>query len=464
MPAAYTRSTNRLRRTISKVSATLFATGLAGSVWYGGHTATRVDAADLLVQPPPVPAAHGRPDSRGSLLQLAGGPTLPIEQVLEVKQGDTLMGLLVNAGVPRAEAHNAITALEEVFTPRELMPGQEIRLNLAVEPARFSRPVPQLVGLSLQPSVERNVMVTRGLDGGFTAEAIERPLSVQIAFSGSTIDSSLFEAAQASALPPPVLSELIRAFSYDVDFQRDLQPDDRYEVLYERLEDEDGNLARTGDVLYASLNLSGKTIGIYRYTDRDGFTDFYDGEGHSLRKALLRTPIDGARISSGFGMRKHPILGYSKMHKGMDFAAPSGTPIFAAGNGTIAKIGRNGGYGNYIRIKHANGYSTAYAHMSKFAKGLKQGSRVHQGDVIGYVGTTGRSTGPHLHYEVLVSDKQVNPNSIKLPTGQTLTGKEYDQFLVRKAEIDALRSDLVGPLLLVNQSGCRITGAIALHC
>lgn len=414
---------------------------------------TRVDAADLMTQPSlAAPAAHGRPDPRGSMLQLAGGPGLPMEQVLEVKQGDTLMGLLIDAGVPRAEAHNAITALEEVFPPRELMPGQEITLNLSMEPVRFvSQSTPQLVGLRLQPSVERDVKVTRGLDGGFVAEATERPLSVEVAFAGSGIQSSLFEAAQAAELPPAVLSEVIKAFSYDVDFQRDLQPDDQYEVLYERYEDEAGNLARTGDVLFASLTLSGKTIAVYRYTDRDGFTDFYDGKGNSLRKALLRTPIDGARISSGFGMRKHPILGYSRMHKGMDFAAPSGTPIYAAGNGTIAKIGRNGGYGNYIRIKHANGYSTAYAHMSKFAKGLKQGSRVHQGDVIGYVGTTGRSTGPHLHYEVLVKSEQVNPKSIKLPTGQTLTGKEYDRFLIRKAEIDALRNDLADPIFLVKR-------------
>ena len=238
------------------------------------------------------------------------------------------------------------------------------------------------------------------------------------------------------------MSEVIKAFSYDVDVQRDIQPGDLYGVVYERFEDEDGNLARTGDVLFASMTLSGKAIGIYRYTDRDGFTDYYDQDGHSLRKALLKTPIDGARISSGFGMRKHPILGYSKMHKGIDFAAPSGTPIYAAGNGTIVKIGRNGGYGNYVKIKHANGYATAYAHLSKFAKGLKNGSKVKQGDVIAYVGSTGRATGPHLHYEVMVSGSQVNPKDVKLPTGTTLTGKELALFETRRNEIDKLREDL----------------------
>jgi murein DD-endopeptidase MepM/ murein hydrolase activator NlpD len=292
------------------------------------------------------------------------------------------------------------------------------------------------------------VTVTRGLDGGFIAEAVERPLSVEVALAGSSIESSLFEAGEADELPPAVLSEVIKALSYDVDFQRDIQPGDLYEVMYERFEDENGILARTGDVMFASMTLSGKTIAIYRYTDSEGFTDFYDAEGHSLRKALLKTPIDGARISSGFGMRKHPILGYSKMHKGIDFAAPNGTPIYAAGNGTIVKIGRNGSYGNYIQIKHANGYATAYAHLSKFAKGLKNGSKVKQGDVIAYVGATGRATGPHLHYEVLVAGKQVNPKDIKLPTGTTLAGNELKLFQSRRDEIDRLRKNL-GPSVLV---------------
>ncbi len=425
----------------------LIATGLAGSVWYGGHMTTRVDAADLhpFAHSGPVaaPAPHGRPGESAGTLQLAGASLLPFEQVVEVKQGDTLMALLIDAGVVREEAHSAILALEEVFAPRELRPGQEIRLNLSVPAVRFiSQRPPLLVGLSLQPSIERNVSVTRGLDGGFVAEAIERPLSVQLARAGSGIESSLFEAGEADKLPPTVMGEVIKAFSYDVDFQRDIQPGDLYEVIYERFDDEDGNLARTGDVLFASMTLSGKTIGIYHYTDRDGFSDYYDQDGHSLRKALLKTPIDGARISSGFGMRKHPILGYSKMHKGVDFAAPSGTPIYAAGNGTIVKIGRNGGYGNYIKIKHANGYATAYAHLSKFAKGLKNGSKVKQGDVIAYVGTTGRSTGPHLHYEVLVSGSQVNPKDVKLPTGTTLTGKELALFETRRDEINKLRENL----------------------
>lgn len=407
----------------------------------------RVDAADLHsfagTGPAAAAASHGRPDRSAATVQLAGASLLPFEQVVEVKQGDTLMALLIDAGVGREEAHSAILALEEVFAPRELRPGQEIRLNLSVAPVRFiSQRPPQLVGLSLQPSIERNVSVTRGLDGGFVAEAIDRPLSVQLALAGSSIESSLFEAGEDDKLPPAVMSEVIKAFSYDVDFQRDIQPGDLYEVIYERFEDEDGNLARTGDVLFASMTLSGKAIGIYRYTDRDGFADYYDQDGHSLRKALLKTPIDGARISSGFGMRKHPILGYSKMHKGVDFAAPSGTPIYAAGNGTIVKIGRNGGYGNYVKIKHANGYATAYAHLSKFAKGLKNGSKVKQGDVIAYVGSTGRATGPHLHYEVMVSGSQVNPKDVKLPTGTTLTGKELALFEARRDEINKLREDL----------------------
>jgi len=190
-------------------------------------------------------------------------------------------------------------------------------------------------------------------------------------------------------------------------------------------------------------------IEVYRFTPSDGRTDYFKPNGESIRRALLRTPIDGARISSGFGMRKHPILGYSRMHKGIDFAAPTGTPIFAAGDGVITQIGRNGGYGNYIRIRHNSRYSTAYAHISRFAKGIRKGSRVRQGQVIAYVGSTGRSTGPHLHYEVLVEGKQTNPRSIKLPTGQILEGEDLKAFQAAKTEIDRLRNGLRHDRLLI---------------
>ncbi len=249
-----------------------------------------------------------------------------------------------------------------------------------------------------------------------------------------------FQAGQEAGVPTPVMIELIHAFSYDVDFQREVRKADNFELLYESHYDAGGNLAKTGAVIYAALTLSGRQLELYRFMPKSGLTDYFDAQGQSVRKALLRTPVDGARVSSRFGMRKHPILGYSKMHQGVDFAAPRGTPVFAAGDGVIAQSGRNGGYGKYVRIRHTSNYHTAYAHLQKFAKGQKSGQRVKQGDIIGYVGSTGRSTGPHLHYEVLKNGRQVNPTELKLPKGEKLRGADLKAFVKERARTDRLRA------------------------
>lgn len=375
-------------------------------------------------------------------------PNGPIEQIIQVQKGDTLMSVLADAGIKLDEAHAATVALSDVFSPRQLKPGQPIKLTLAPsgqDDAEFDGSGSselQLMALSLQPSVARNVELVRGLDGAFTAQSTDVPLHREMARAAGSIQSSLFEAGQADGVPIEVMSEIIHAFSYDVDFQREIQPGDRYEVLYERYADGDGNLAKIGNILYASLTLSGRQLRLYRYTMADGRADWFNPKGDSVRKALLRTPVDGAKITSGFGMRMHPILGYSLMHKGVDFGAPIGTPIYAAGDGVIQQIGPFSSYGNYIRVKHTSQYATAYGHISRFAGSLHVGSRVRQGQVIAYVGMTGRATGPHLHYEVLVNGKQINPQSIKLPTGEKLQGKELKTYLTLVANIDKQRRDL----------------------
>ncbi|WP_373090167.1 M23 family metallopeptidase, partial [Sneathiella sp.] len=236
--------------------------------------------------------------------------------------------------------------------------------------------------------------------------------------------------------------DLIRIFSYDVDFQREIQPGDSFEVYFERFSDENGDILKDGAIHWASMTLSGKKISLYRFkTDDDGFTDYYDEQGRSVKKSLMRTPIDGARLTSGFGKRKHPVLGYTKMHRGVDFGARRGTPIMAAGNGVIERASRYGSFGNYVLIRHNNEYETAYAHMKKFAKGIHKGSHVKQGQIIGYVGTTGRSTGPHLHYEVHKNNRQINPLSVKLPAGRKLTGKMLTAF---SAYADEIRQEVTG--------------------
>jgi murein DD-endopeptidase MepM/ murein hydrolase activator NlpD len=222
---------------------------------------------------------------------------------------------------------------------------------------------------------------------------------------------------------------MIRAFSYDVDFQRDIQPGDKFEVMYERLVDKTGQVVREGDILFASMTLSDDIMPIYRYTDGAGNPDYYNPKGESVRKALLRTPVDGAKITSGFGMRMHPILGFTKMHKGVDFSVRTGTPVMAAGSGTIDYAGAFGAYGYYVRIKHDAIHSTAYAHLSRFAQGIRVGKHVTQGQTVAFSGATGRATGPHLHYEVLVNNAQVNPMSVKFQSGNKLTGGELQRFM-----------------------------------
>lgn len=360
-------------------------------------------------------------------------------EVVLVEQGDTLISILNEAGLDRTEAHDAVETLRPLFNPRDLRIGQEITIALAPDTAGDDENAPRLAELAFDTDVDRRVRLTRGTDGTLTASEERTELTVALARLAGTIDDSLFASAGRAGLPPAVTAELIRMFSYDVDFQRDIHPGDHFELLVERHQDPDGRNLKWGDILYAKMILSGDDMPIYRHSPSDDkIPDFFNPKGESVRKALLRTPIDGARISSGYGMRRHPVLGYSKMHKGLDFAAPTGTPILAAGDGVVDKIGRAGSYGNYIRLRHDGKYSTAYAHLSRFAKGLKPGSRVRQGQTIGYVGTTGRSTGPHLHYEILAGGAQVNPQGVKFQSGRKLAGKELANFNARKREIDKL--------------------------
>jgi len=391
-----------------------------------------------------------QPDANAAASPLSAA----VEQVIQIEKGDTLMSVLTDAGISNNEAHAAVTALSDIFSPRALKPGQPIKLTLSSDDqpdgndGTADQPNLHLMALTLEPSVERHVELTRSLDGAFTAKSKNVPLEIETTRAAGTIQTSLFEAGQAEGVPIEIISEVIHAFSYDVDFQRDFQPGDKFEIVYKRYLNEAGELAKSGDIDFASLTLSGRELKLYRYALPDGRVDWFNPKGDSVRKALLRTPIDGARITSGFGLRMHPILGYSLMHKGVDFGAPMGTPIFAAGDGVIAMIGPSAGYGNYIRIKHNATYATAYGHMSRFAGGLHTGSRVRQGQVIAYVGMTGRATGPHLHFEVLINGQQVNPQSIKLPTGEKLQGKQLKQFLAFVAQLDRQRRDLAQKALV----------------
>ena len=355
-------------------------------------------------------------------------------RAVKVERGDTLMKLLTKNEVDRREAHAAIEALTEVYDPRRMQIGQLFELSL--EDPADTKTSPSLVSLSFKADPVRTIQVRYTDDGAYKADVKEKALQRGDAFGAGVIGSSLYEAAVDAGIPVAVLHDMIRIFSFDVDFQRDIQKGDRFEVLYDEQRTSDGTLVRTGNITYAAMTLSGKELAYYQYTPKSGVTDYFDRKGQSVRKTLMRTPVNGARLSSGFGKRKHPILGFTKMHRGTDFAAPRGTPIMAAGDGVIDYIGRNGSYGNYIRIRHNSTYKTAYAHMSGFERGLTKGARIKQGETIGYIGTTGRSTGPHLHYEVLENGRQRNPMSVKLPAGEKLKGQELKRFAAALPALD----------------------------
>ena len=257
----------------------------------------------------------------------------------------------------------------------------------------------------------------------------------------SEIKNNLYNAAVEASIEPNVIVEFARIFGFEVDFQRDIRKGDWFEILYEKFEDDNNIVQDTGKIIYASMFVNGGEINLYSYDDGKGI-GFYDLKGKSIVKSLMKTPINGARLSSSFGMRKHPILGYNKMHRGTDFAAPTGTPIMASGAGKIIRARWCGGGGNCVKIKHNSTYETVYAHMKSFARGIKEGKRVKQGQIIGYVGSTGLSTGPHLHYEVIVNGKKVNSQKLKLPSGKILKGKTREDFELSRIKIDLKLSDL----------------------
>jgi murein DD-endopeptidase MepM/ murein hydrolase activator NlpD len=429
-----------LRPALAMLSLLLLAEGVAAFLLRTPEPASAPSEASVAAAVPSTSTGRGNQHSRGGIL-----PEALETRSIEVGQGDTLMALLVTAGAAPEEASEAVQALEAIYDPRSLKVGQQITVTFASpgtlapagDPERADTETRRLVDVTVSADVDRKVLASRMLspDDKFSGQEQRQELTPGLSRFAGAIDDSLFEAAGRAGLPAPVTAEVIRLFSYDVDFQRDIHPGDTFEVKVERLFDGDGRAAKDGAITFASLTLSGVTRQLWRFQPSTGEADYFDATGNSVRKALLRTPIDGARITSGFGMRQHPILGYSKMHKGLDFGAATGTPIMAAGDGTVAFAGDKGAYGRYVQLRHPNGYATAYAHMSRIA--VKRGQTVRQGQVIGYVGSTGRSTGPHLHYEVLARDRQLNPAGLKLPAGRKLAGAELVAFQKARTAIDA---------------------------
>ncbi len=356
------------------------------------------------------------------------------ERLVRLRRGEALVDLLRRQGLSAADALAVVRAFSQLADPRRLRAGAAFRLVIGDgEKGEKARRLKQLV---YRPAPDRRLLVTAG-EQGYAARAVPVPASLVYGYARGRITDSLYLDAERAGVPAPLIVETIRALGFAVDFERELWPGDGFEILYTKMLAEDGR-QRPQAVLFVGLTLRGRSLAYYRFTV-DGRTDYFDSQGRSIRRTLMKTPLDGARLTSRFGRRRHPILGYVTTHKGVDFGAPAGTPVYAAGDGVIARAGRHGGYGNYIRIRHNGTYATAYGHLKGFARGIRPGVRVRQGQVIGYVGATGRATGPHLHYEVLVNDRQVNPLTLKLPSGRVLKGAKRAAFESRRAEIDRMR-------------------------
>ena len=376
----------------------------------------------------------------------------------KLERNETLTGLLTRLGASPGDASAALHTLSgtDLLDSRRLLPGK------TQAEAWFEDG--QLSAVSVRAANDASLLITRGPDDAWDALPLYAKLTPGHMRIEAEIETSIYSSALQLGAEDQQVVDFASAFAYDIDFQREIHPGDRFEILFETFYDERGNAVRNGDVLYAALNGKALQRGFYRFAPSDdGVADYFDQNGESATKFLMKTPINGARISSNFGKRKHPISGFTRLHKGTDFAAPTGTPIYAAGNGTVQRASRNGGYGNYIKIKHTRGYETAYAHLSKYAKGIKAGKKVKQGDVIGYVGSTGASTGPHLHYEVYVDGKPVNVMSLKLPNGRKLQDEPamLEEFKAHQAMVDALRAAQGGAMATASLTGTAPSSAAA---
>ena len=354
----------------------------------------------------------------------------------KIQPGETFDKILENYSIDKKEVIKIKKSLEKKVNLNKLNTQQIINFSL-------DKTTNKIKEFTYQISNTQKVVLIRNIEkDNFNKEILTLKLNKETIYKENIILQSLYKAATDEKIPANVIIEFARIYGFQVDFQRDIRKQDKFQIMYEVFLNEKDKIIETGKILFSNLKLSGQDNSLY-YFGKSGSEGHYDKNGKSVKKALMKTPINGARLSSPFGMRKHPIDGFNKMHRGTDFAAPLGTPIMASGDGVIKKAGWCGGGGNCIKIKHNSTYETVYAHMSKFARGMKAGVRVKQGQTIGFVGSTGKSTGPHLHYEVIVNGKKVNSQKLKLPSGKILKGKERKIFETEKIKLDVLKSEKI---------------------
>jgi len=354
----------------------------------------------------------------------------------KIKSGETFDKILEVYSIDKKEIKELKKNLLEKVNINKLNTSQKIQISV-------DKTNNKVIEFIFQTSNTEKIYLSRNIENTkFNQEILTIKLDKKVVYKENLILQSLYKAATDENIPPNTIIEFARIYGFQVDFQRDIRKNDKFQIMYEVFLDQNKKVIETGEILFANLKLSGQDNSLY-FFNKESHEGHYDKNGKSVQKALMKTPINGARLSSSYGMRKHPIDGFNKMHRGTDFAAPMGTPIMASGNGIIKKVGWCGGGGNCIKIKHNSTYETIYAHMSKFARGIKNGVRVKQGQTIGYVGSTGKSTGPHLHYEVVVNGKKVNSQTLKLPSGKILRGKNRKLFEANKIRLEVLKSEKI---------------------
>ena len=354
----------------------------------------------------------------------------------KIKSGETFNNILEGYSININEINIIKKNLIKKININKLNTNQKIQITIDQTNNKIKEFIFEI------SNTEKIYLSRENANKDFSQKILTLKLDKKIIYKENIIKQSLYKAATDQKIPPNTIIEFARIYGFQVDFQRDIRKLDKFQIMYEIFTDKNNKVIETGNILYANLKLSGQDNSLYFYDEKKN-EGHYDKNGKSVRKALMKTPINGARLSSSFGMRKHPIDGFNKMHRGTDFAAPKGTPIMASGNGIVKKVGWCGGGGNCVKIKHNSTYETVYAHMSKFARGIKSGIRVKQGQTIGYVGSTGKSTGPHLHYEVIVNGKKVNSQTLKLPSGKVLKGKDRQMFETNKIKLDVLKSEKI---------------------
>ena len=355
----------------------------------------------------------------------------------KISSGETFDKILNNYSIPSKEILDIKKSLSSDYNLSNLKSNLDIKFTIDQSNNK------KITSFLFPVSRTEKILLTRNIDTDkFDKKKIITNLNKKIIFKEGKILQSLYKTAIDLNVQPNIIIEFARIYGFQVDFQRDIRKNDNFQIMYEVFEDDNGKVFETGNIIFADLKLSGVNNSLY-YFDKKGNEGHYDQNGKSVEKALMKTPINGARLSSAFGMRKHPIDGYNKMHRGTDFAAPMGTPIMASGSGVVTRARWCGGGGNCVKIKHNSTYETIYAHMKNFARGIKEGVRVKQGQIIGYVGSTGKSTGPHLHYEVIENGKKINSQKLKLPSGKILKSKNRELFEVTRIKLDVLKSELI---------------------